>query len=128
MRISFLSNSRTTYGSHQLRLRWTLSLLLVDRRPWGWVSNCFWMTSGTDVPSGRASPRPINNQMVRERFQSRGSAGVPEKIRMVSIPVLNCDPPGGLGVVGREGVGVADPERTPLSLPSLGSEMRMNVY
>jgi len=47
----------------------------------------------------------------------------PEKMRMVSIPDLNwSDPWRGLGVVGREGMGVIDLERMPFSLASGGYE------
>jgi len=42
---------------------------------------------------------------------------------MVSIPDLNwSDPWRGLGVVGREGMGVSDLERMPFSLASGGHE------
>jgi hypothetical protein len=41
---------------------------------------------------------------------------------MVSIPDLNWSAPlGGFGVVGREGIGVTDLERTPFSFASLFS-------
>lgn len=52
-----------------------------------------------------------------------GDGYTPEKIRMVSIPLLKllASALGGLGVVGREGMGVADRETTPLSLVSLDS-------
>ena len=50
---------------------------------------------------------------------------VPEKIRIVSIPDLKLFVPsvalGGFGVVGREGMGVAEREMTPFSLLSFDS-------
>lgn len=51
-----------------------------------------------------------------------GDRCLPENIRMVSIPDLNCsDPLGPLGVVGRSGIGVVDRDITPFSLESFGS-------
>lgn len=45
----------------------------------------------------------------------------PENMRIVSIPERNwSDPLSGLGVVGRDGIGVADLEITPFSFVSLG--------
>ena len=47
---------------------------------------------------------------------------IPENILIVSIPERNwSDPLGGLGVVGRDGMGVTDLEITPFSLESLDS-------
>lgn len=49
----------------------------------------------------------------------------PEKMRMVSMPERRCAccsaVAGGFGVVGRDGIGVTDRERTVLSLISFGS-------
>lgn len=78
-----------------------LSLLLVEVLG-GADSKAFWITSGTCIPG--ASARPL-----------------PEKILIVSIPdrEISAEPLGGLGVVGREGIGVTDLEMTPFSLVSL---------
>jgi hypothetical protein len=92
---------------HQCRLRCMLSRLLIERRDGGEFSTAFLITSGSCTPGGNVRPRP-------------------EKIRVVRVPERNVLPCtlGGLGVVGREGMGVTEREEIPLSLESLPSAMR----
>lgn len=117
IRISFLSNSSTTYGSHQYRLRCMLSRLF--RRAGGpgrgVVSSARWMASGSWAPGGSDSPRPVRSQRHLVFSTPRNS---PENMRIVRVPERNwSDPLGGLGVVGRDGMGVTDRE---FSLPGSG--------
>lgn len=60
-----------------------------------------------------------------------GVCNIPEKIRIVSIPDLKLLVPsvalGGFGVVGREGMGVAEREMTPFSLLSFDSIINKRV-
>ena len=61
IKISFLSNSRTTYGSHQCLLRCMLSRLArwcVMGCLSGAERSARWITSGTTAPRGKARPRP----------------------------------------------------------------------
>lgn len=122
-RISFLSNSSTTYGSHHARLRCMLSRAsrwLVESRPCGWSSSCFWITSGNGSPGGSDSPRPAPR--IRQSASSHDGTCAPENMRIVSSPVLNAGSPlGGRGVVGRDGMGVVEREPMPFSLLSFPS-------
>jgi hypothetical protein len=71
--------------------------------------------------------------IIAKRWISRWARS-PEKIRIWSIPNRNWSDPlalGGLGVVGRDGMGVADLEMTPFSLLSFdsgfGSRIRSEI-
>lgn len=130
MSTSFLSNSSTTYGSHQQRPRCMLSLLLVEVLG-GADSNAFWITSGTCIPGASARPLPKRHLAPQFDCPQNTKSNAPEKILIVSMPdrEISVEPLGGLGVVGREGIGVTDLEMTPfsfVSLPSMRSDNRIS--
>lgn len=64
-------------------------------------------------------------------MKNRDLSYVPENMRIVSKPVLKAGSPlGGLGVVGREGMGVVEREPMPFSFVSLPSNetLSLNVH